>query len=144
MLRKLVAAVLPLHRDHSRDEVADGLPGARAELLLEALAALPGEANVVGGGHEKKILGVVADRGVDVVGLEELGLDELPDGLDGSAGGDSLALPLALDLLPIDALSCRSTGSGLVKRRRVLARTSPRGIVARRRQKKSPALASGL
>ena len=122
MLRKLVAAILPLHRLHSRDEVADGLPGARAELLLEALAALLGEANVVGGGHEKKILGVVADRGEDVVGLEEAGVDELPDGL---AGQPVVVLPLVLDFLPIDALSCRSTGSGLVKRRRgVLARTS--------------------
>ena len=95
MLRKLVAAILPLHRLHSRDEVADGLPGARAELLLEALAALLGEANVVGGGHEKKILGVVADRGEDVVGLEEAGVDELPDGL---------ALPAFLDFLPMDVI----------------------------------------
>ena len=104
MLRKLVAAELPLHRDHSRDEVADGLPGARAELLLEALAALPGEANVVGGGHEKKILGVVADRGEDVVGLEEAGVDELPDGLAGQPV--VVRVVTFLDFLPI--VLCRA------------------------------------
>ena len=62
-----------------------GLPGDAAERIFEILPGLEVEALVEGGGHEKKILEVVADRAEDVVGLEKPMLDEVLDGVLGEA-----------------------------------------------------------
>ena len=81
MLRKLVVAVLALERDRPIDEKDGCGPAGAAERPLEILVGLDVEADVEGRGHEEEVLGVVAERAEDVVGLEELGLDELLEGL---------------------------------------------------------------
>ena len=83
MLRKLVAAVLAPQRDRLADEKDGCVPAGAAERPLEILIGLDVEADVEGRGHEEEVLGVVAERAEDVVGLEELGLDELLEGLLG-------------------------------------------------------------
>ena len=83
MLRKLVVAVLTLQRDRLLDEKDGCGPAGAAERPLEILVGLDVEADVEGRGHEEEVLGVVAERAEDVVGLEELGLDELLEGLQG-------------------------------------------------------------
>ena len=83
MLRKLVVAVLALQRDRLVDEKDGCGPAGAAERPLEILVGLDVEADVEGRGHEEEVFRVVAERAEDVVSLEELGLDELLEGLLG-------------------------------------------------------------
>ena len=100
MLRKLVVAVLALERDRPIDEKDGCGPAGAAEIPLEILVGLDVEADVEGRWHEEEVLGVVAERAEDVVGLEELGLDELLEGLL----GEPVACPVPLTVRGTQAL----------------------------------------